>query len=123
MWLSKKLLKSAKLLVPRFGTFLRKHSTLPTCQPYAKMHSMVTLHTPHMPALRQNEFNAPIGQYPYRSEQQKRMSTVLKIIGLGYKNEVDGDAYGDDGYNYVPATCLEGDGDNDDGDYDYAPAA
>nr|GLL45215.1 hypothetical protein Ccrd_009960 [Ipomoea trifida] len=54
---------------------------------------------------------------------QKRMSTVLKIIGLGYNNEADGDAYGDDGYNYAPATCLEGDGDDDDGDYDYAPAA
>nr|GMD76850.1 hypothetical protein Ccrd_004116 [Ipomoea batatas] len=53
----------------------------------------------------------------------KRMSAILKIIGLGYRNEADRDAYGDDGYNYAPATCLEGDGDDDDGDYDYAPAA
>jgi len=51
------------------------------------------------------------------------MPTVLKIIGLGYRNEADRDPYGDDGYNYAPATCLEGDGDDDDGDYDYAPAA
>lgn len=29
---------------------------------------------------------------------------------------------GDDGYDYAPAACMEGDGD-DDGDYDYAPAA
>lgn len=31
----------------------------------------------------------------------------------------DGD---DDGYDYAPATCLEGDGDENDGDYDYASA-
>nr|GMD78805.1 hypothetical protein Iba_chr13cCG16510 [Ipomoea batatas] len=106
MWLSKKLLKSAKLLVPRFGTFLRKHSTLPTCQPYAKMHSMAdslpfttilnSRNTSHIALV----FSIR-PQYTYRSEQQKRMSTVLKIIGLGYKNEADGDAYGDDGYNYA----------------------
>lgn len=35
----------------------------------------------------------------------------------------DGDDDGDDGYDYAPAACIEGDGDDDDGDYDYAPAA
>lgn len=40
-----------------------------------------------------------------------------------WKMHVDGDDDGDDGYDYAPAACTEGDGDDDDGDYDYAPAA
>jgi hypothetical protein len=35
----------------------------------------------------------------------------------------DGDDGGEYGYDYSPAACMEGDGDDDDSDYDYAPAA
>lgn len=46
-----------------------------------------------------------------------------KVIGSWWKTHTDGDDDGDDGYDYAPAACTEGDGDDDDGDYDYAPAA
>lgn len=52
------------------------------------------------------------------------ISKVNNVPGRSwYKKSADGDDDGVDGYDYAPAACMEGDGDDDDGDYDYAPAA
>ena len=51
------------------------------------------------------------------------MSLISKVIVTWCKKHPDGDDDGDDGYDYAPAACMEGDGDDDDRDYDYAPAA
>ncbi|KAI8570917.1 hypothetical protein RHMOL_Rhmol01G0076100 [Rhododendron molle] len=48
------------------------------------------------------------------------MPLISMVIVSWCKKHPDGD----DGYDYAPAACMEGDGDDDnDGDYDYAPAA
>ncbi|GFY96284.1 hypothetical protein Acr_11g0005900 [Actinidia rufa] len=47
------------------------------------------------------------------------MSLISKTIVSWYKKHPDGD----DGYDYTPAACVEGDSDDDDGDYDYAPCS
>nr|GMD82690.1 hypothetical protein Ccrd_009960 [Ipomoea batatas] len=118
MWIPKKLVNSAKRDSLTFTSSLNLIRHIPQADSLPFTTILNSRNTSHIALV----FSIQ-PQYTYRSEQQKRMSTVLKIIGLGYKNEADGDAYGDDGYNYAPATCLEGDGDDDDGDYDYAPAA
>ncbi|KAF7154749.1 hypothetical protein RHSIM_Rhsim01G0088300 [Rhododendron simsii] len=53
------------------------------------------------------------------------MPLISTVIVSWCKNHPDGEDDGDDGYDYAPAACMEGDGDDDDddGDYDYAPAA
>ena len=54
------------------------------------------------------------------------MSLISKAVMNNlswWKKHGDRDDDGDDGYDYAPAACIEGDGDDDDGDYDYAPAA
>ncbi|GFY99892.1 hypothetical protein Acr_13g0012920 [Actinidia rufa] len=48
------------------------------------------------------------------------MSLIPKAIVTWCKKHPDRD---DDGCDYAPAACMEGDGNDDDGDYDYAPAA
>ncbi|KAG6767145.1 hypothetical protein POTOM_028324 [Populus tomentosa] len=47
------------------------------------------------------------------------MSKTTNIASWSIRRHADGD----DGYDYAPAACLEGDGDDEDRDYDYAPAA
>ncbi|XVE54353.1 hypothetical protein DITRI_Ditri03aG0073800 [Diplodiscus trichospermus] len=52
------------------------------------------------------------------------MYPISKVVASWYKQNADGE----DGYDYTPAACIEGNGDDDDdddddGDYDYAPAA
>lgn len=49
------------------------------------------------------------------------MPIISKPIASWCKKHVDGDD--DDGCDYAPTACIEGEGDDDDGDYDYAPAA
>lgn len=53
------------------------------------------------------------------------MSLISKVIVPSSWCKKYGDGYdeGEDGYEFVLAACVEGDGDSDDGDYDYAPAA
>ncbi|WRX33470.1 hypothetical protein QQP08_025957 [Theobroma cacao] len=59
----------------------------------------------------------------YRSSR-KKMSLLSKVIVASwYKKHPDGDDDGNDGYDYAPAACIEGNGDDDDGDYDCTPAA
>ncbi|KAK8550230.1 hypothetical protein V6N12_038950 [Hibiscus sabdariffa] len=51
------------------------------------------------------------------------MSPLSKVVASWCKKHVDGDDDDNDGFDYAPAACIEGNGDDDDGDYDYAPAA
>ncbi|KAL9340663.1 hypothetical protein Peur_066882 [Populus x canadensis] len=45
------------------------------------------------------------------------MSKTINIASWSIRRHADGD----DGFDYAPAACLEGDGDDEDRDYDYAP--
>ncbi|KAB2079699.1 hypothetical protein ES319_A05G021300v1 [Gossypium barbadense] len=54
----------------------------------------------------------------------KKMSPFSKVVASSCKKHVDGDYDDNDGFDYAPIACMEGNGDDDDDDdYDYAPAA
>ncbi|EEF33028.1 conserved hypothetical protein [Ricinus communis] len=48
---------------------------------------------------------------------------ISKAITISCCNKLADDCDNGDGCYFAPPPCIEGDGDDDDGDYDYAPAA
>ncbi|KAH1067716.1 hypothetical protein J1N35_032703 [Gossypium stocksii] len=53
----------------------------------------------------------------------KKKSPFSRVVASSCKKHVDGDYDDNDGFDYAPIACMEGNGNDDDDDCDYAPAA